>query len=399
MAAVSRPPCFEPNGSKAEDFGVETEPTSATRRNQTKFQVSESRHNRGLSCRGRSAIISGVVSWQASETQILLSRIYNLKQESAYREMEEEVQIALDRYPSNPQFQVLLAEARWRLGRRPEAEQLLDQLENEARALPDFHALKGATQLARQEYQAALESFRIAYSLKASPFFVKRQADCLLHLRRYEEALALLRQLDRSRPDAYLLSSMARAYEGLGQKDEAIVCYDRILQLRPGDSFARSRRIKLKAAEKDGGTARGELDRMLRLPSRRQDSALLRVKADQLKAQGQFAKAAEIYQKLVDLASDGERDFFQRSLAFAYYKAELYEEAYPLLCQQFQQRPQDPYLRSSLLTAGKRLGRTQELADFLFGLARLTSANRFLFGVARKLLAPATGPKSSSREG
>ena len=31
---------FEPNGSKAEEFGLETEPTSATRRNQIKFQVS-----------------------------------------------------------------------------------------------------------------------------------------------------------------------------------------------------------------------------------------------------------------------------------------------------------------------------------------------------------------------
>ena len=31
---------FELNGSKAEDFGLETEPTSANRRNQMKFQVS-----------------------------------------------------------------------------------------------------------------------------------------------------------------------------------------------------------------------------------------------------------------------------------------------------------------------------------------------------------------------
>ena len=34
VAAVSRPPCFEPSGSKVEDFGLETEPTSSNRRNQ-----------------------------------------------------------------------------------------------------------------------------------------------------------------------------------------------------------------------------------------------------------------------------------------------------------------------------------------------------------------------------
>ncbi len=44
MAAVSRPPCFEPRGSKVEEFGLETEPTSANRRNQMKFQVG-SRHS------------------------------------------------------------------------------------------------------------------------------------------------------------------------------------------------------------------------------------------------------------------------------------------------------------------------------------------------------------------
>ena len=40
VAAVSRPPCFEPNSSKAEDFGLETEPTPTNRSNQMKFQVS-----------------------------------------------------------------------------------------------------------------------------------------------------------------------------------------------------------------------------------------------------------------------------------------------------------------------------------------------------------------------
>ena len=37
MASV--PPCFEPRGSKVEDFGLETESTSATRRNQMKFRL------------------------------------------------------------------------------------------------------------------------------------------------------------------------------------------------------------------------------------------------------------------------------------------------------------------------------------------------------------------------
>ena len=34
VAVGSRPPCFEPRGSELEEFGLETEPTSADRRNQ-----------------------------------------------------------------------------------------------------------------------------------------------------------------------------------------------------------------------------------------------------------------------------------------------------------------------------------------------------------------------------
>ena len=336
-----------------------------------------------------------VVSWQSSEIRILLSRIYELKRQRSYQGMEEEVRVALDRHPSNLRFQVLLAEARWSLGRRQEAQELLNQLEDRAQSLPDFHAFKGTTQLARKEYEGALESFRIAFSLKGSPFFLKRQADCLLGLGRHEQALALLGQLDRAHPDAYALSALARAYEGIGRVAEAMSCYEEILQLKPDNDFAKARLLKLKATKKDGKTVRKELDRMLRLPSSRRDSALLRVKADQLKAEGRYGEAAEIYRELVGLASGEDRDFFERSLAFAYYKAEIYEEAYPLLRQQFERRPQDPYLRSCLLTTGRRLGRTQELADFLFGLARQKSANHFLFGVARKLLA--AGPKHSPR--
>ena len=40
MAVASGPPCIEPKARKEEYFGLETEPTSASRRNQMKLQVS-----------------------------------------------------------------------------------------------------------------------------------------------------------------------------------------------------------------------------------------------------------------------------------------------------------------------------------------------------------------------
>ena len=77
------------------------------------------------------------MSCQVSRIRILLSRIYDLKRKRAYREMEEEVRIALDRYPSKPKLQVLLAEARWRLGRCREAQGLLNQLEDRLGPCPN----------------------------------------------------------------------------------------------------------------------------------------------------------------------------------------------------------------------------------------------------------------------
>ncbi len=40
VAVVSRPPWVEPKGSKLEDFGLETEPTSANRESKVELQLS-----------------------------------------------------------------------------------------------------------------------------------------------------------------------------------------------------------------------------------------------------------------------------------------------------------------------------------------------------------------------
>ena len=40
MAVVSRPPWVEPKGSKLEDFGLETEPTSANSESKVELQLS-----------------------------------------------------------------------------------------------------------------------------------------------------------------------------------------------------------------------------------------------------------------------------------------------------------------------------------------------------------------------
>lgn len=325
------------------------------------------------------------MTWEESEKRIFLSRIYELKARKAYEQMEEEVKTALERYPSDPNFQVLLAEVHYRRGRRAQARTLLGSLEDCARHLAEFQALQATLQIEQRQYRQALESYRQAHSIRPSDFYLKRQADCLLHLGSHREAVALLRALPNSEQDRYALSSLARAYEAEGRIEEALACYDRVLELAPDNSFAASRALKLRAQGKQKEELEQEVDRMLRLPSKKQDCSLLKLKAEQLRDKGECAEAAQIYGKLAELAPEAERDFYRRSLAYTCYRGGLYEDAYPLLVRLVEENPDDPCLRNTLLAAARKLGRSRELAPFFRGLAGQSPAHRRLYGVARKL--------------
>ncbi|MEE8587448.1 MAG: tetratricopeptide repeat protein, partial [Acidobacteriota bacterium] len=217
------------------------------------------------------------------------------------------------------------------------------------------------------------------------PFYLKRQADSLISLKRYPEAFALLKQLDDRDTNPFILSSLARCHEGLGQNEEARRCYQALLRIRPGDDFASSRLLQLKVEEKRPEEAEQELDRMLRVPSRRDDPALLKVKAEQMKKRGDFAAAADIYSRLAEGCDSGQRLFYQRMSAFALNKAGRSEEAWAAFRKLIDKDPGDHYVRSALISAARKLGRDAELAEFFESLARQSPANRPLFGVARKI--------------
>lgn len=326
-----------------------------------------------------------LVDWRESEKSIFLARIYRLKGQKAYPQMEEEAKAALERYPGEALFRLLLADAFHHQGRPGEAEAIVEDLQESAQQLALFHALRGDLQVRHKDFTGALESFRQAQTLQDSPYYVKRQADCLLQLGRFAEALANLRRLPPDEDDPYLWNSLARAYEGLGELPKAEECYGRLLKLQPGNSFARAAMLRLKSSGREEAAVEKELDRMLRMPSRRDDPALLRLKADQLKKQGRFEEAARLYAQLVESSAGPDSEFYWRLLAFAHHKAGNAQEAYPLLCRLVEKNALDSYARNALITAGRKLGRGRELVDFFLTLARQSEANRPLFGVARKL--------------
>ncbi len=325
------------------------------------------------------------MDWNQSERRIFLSRIFALKQKRQFDEMEEEVQTALERFPSDAEFQVLLADALMHTGRASEAQKVLDDMGDSGQGLASYHAMQASLQFQHHRYKEALESFRCAHSIRPSEFYLKRQADCLLAMGRREQALALLVQLPGRDTDPYILGAMARAHEGLGNLEEARKCYEDVLRVSPGDSYAESRVLQLKASGKDEGTAEREVDRLLRMPSRKDDPALLEVKIQQLKKKGDYQGVAEIYSRLAQAGPENQRDFYRRSLAFAYYRAGMIVEAFALLRDLIEERPQDAYIRSTLVASARKLGRQKELAGFFFGLARKSPAHHHFFGVARKL--------------
>ncbi len=323
------------------------------------------------------------MNWRNSEKRILLSRIFELRHKKAFREMQEEVETALDRYPDDVLFQTLLVESWWLSGREVEAMAALDDLEEKAQQLDKFQSLKGSMLDRQGRHEKALEAYRSAHSLRPSAFYLKRQADCLLHLKRHREALALLRRCPDD--DPYVLGALGRAWEGLDEREQALQAYKKILQIQPDDSYARSQLLRLRVEGKEDTNALRELDRMLRVPSRKNDPALLKVKADALKKQGDFGAAADAYKELVLQTRGPQKHFYRKAQAFAAYRAGRDEEAFSLLIELTGESPKDAYLRSSLISLARRTGRVSEVAHHFDELARRGPAYRFLFGVSRKL--------------
>lgn len=314
-----------------------------------------------------------------------LSRIFESKRQADYEKMDEEVRAAMEVFPADVQLQVLMAEVRWREGRTTEAESILQGLASEGCQSPEYFGLVGEIELGRRKPKPALEAFRQAAAFSDSEFYRKRQAECLLRLKRYEEALALWRSLNRDDRDPYILGGLARALEGLGELDQARNLYRAIQEIRPDDSFARNRLMKLELNRKHPEAAEREVQRILDIPSRQNDAFTLTAHAEQLKRLKRFAEAADVYEKLVGSASMPERSHYLRALAFSLYRADRLEKAFPIFLELFEGDPTDPYLRTTLISIGRRLKQESRLAEFFFALARKDPANRFLFGVARKL--------------
>lgn len=325
------------------------------------------------------------MSWESSEKRIFFSRIFTMKRQRRFQDMEEEIRAGLERFPDEIRFEVLLADAFWHQGKQSQAAGLLESLAGRAENLADYHTLLGNVNAGRKKFQEALEAFRLAASLKPSPFLIKRQADCLIGLKRFDEALALLKQLPAEERDVYVLGAMGRACEALNQGPEAQECYSEILRRQPDNQFARSRLVRLKLSHR-GGKAEGEVQKMLRVPSRRDDPVLLKLRAEQLEAKRCFDEACQIYRELMEKDTPGNRESHRRNLAFTSYRGKMYDQAYPLLLELFEQNPADPYIRNTLVAAARRLGRTQEVIERFFSLARQSPAHRFLYGAARSLL-------------
>jgi tetratricopeptide (TPR) repeat protein len=279
----------------------------------------------------------------------------------------------------------LLADSLRARGRLPEAQQILDSIQDRCQTSAQFHGLQGALQFQRKQHEEALESFRCAYSLDPRSYYLKRQADCLLARDRYSDALGLLLQIEPSERDVYSLGALARAYEGMGASEDAARCYEELLHLAPDNAYSKARLLQLRTAAKHEDDAEKEIDRMLRMSSHREDAALLSVKAEQLKKKGDYRGAADVYLRILGSAPSAQLGFYQRNLAFTYYKGSMYEEAYPLLKSLLEGSPHDVYVRNALVGAACKSGRREELREFLLAMARLSPSNRSLYGIARRL--------------
>jgi len=281
-------------------------------------------------------------------SHIKWERARDLRKRGQYREAEDELNEALDEQPENLLLRASLAEVYLRQDRPLEAKVLADAILTVNAQHAQALYILGEVFFRQEQLKEALQCFGRAYEQDKRPYLALRMARTLRKMERYEEALETLGPaLSHKKANRFLLKEKGLVLNRMERYDEALSVYERLRKLDPADSFVRKEIVRLKGARRlDETTTIGELEKMVSLPSGKNDAQLHGFLGQKLKKAGKVKKAIEQFQIAVRL--DPDNPFFVKQRGFCHYQLGEYPEAIQCLSQAFREDPSDYYVKGTL---------------------------------------------------
>ncbi len=290
-----------------------------------------------------------------------------------------EIDEAIQAEGPNAPCLALNAEIARREGRTQDAAALAQEVLNDFGPNAVAAGVLGRLALEEGKPKDALPHLQDAYRLRPSSYGAESVVDALENLGRTDEADRVLTDAMEHFPhDVRLLKGAVRFHNRCGRTTEALRLVRKLLEIDPGNQWASRMQIELKSADRSPE----DVGNLLTIGSRGRDPNLRGLYAKKLRAAGDFAGAAREYAEAAKLAPDN--DHWRRQAGFAYAKARQDDEAIQYLRPLFLAKPQDRYVRASLLAALKRRGGNPEVVLVIDEALAQHPEKMFLHGLRKK---------------
>jgi tetratricopeptide (TPR) repeat protein len=307
-----------------------------------------------------------------------------LRKKGAFQDAEEELKAALEEQPDHPLLKASLAQLYLRQDRLKEARILVESiLSMEPEYVQGLYVL-GEIYLCEDNMDDALRCFRQASQKDPRPYLLHSVVKTLRKMGHYDEALeAVDSALISHRDSLRLLKEKALILDRMKLPDEALRTYERIKELHPDDPYTAKAIYKLRSLRRPDEEVIRELEKVLSLPSRRDNAQLHGLLGEKLKKSGRPAQAAEAFKRASELAPNNL--FFQKQEGYCRYQLKEYPEAVRLLGEAFRKDPTDYILKSTLRRIHSSIGDMDGFVQLLEDILKEHPHNVKIMGTLRGL--------------
>lgn len=319
---------------------------------------------------------------------------WRLRREKRFPEAELVLHEALENcaegdYARNT-LRAQLADVLLQQGKAGAAKELaLEVLAKEPRQVTALTVL-GAAALERKEYMEAVENLTKAYEYAPNPFRAGRLARALELDEQIGRASAVLEEaLGRYPADGYLLRQYGALQRKAGTGDPVgpeFGVEEHPLAPVAGeddDPFAYAERMRLRLRETSPEEAVRQLEKIIRIGRRRDNSHLHLLLGDLRRRAGDEPGAAVAYRQALELAP--ENSYALSHLVFSLRRLGEKGEAWPLLKRLLTADPGSRVGKAAFLKDAVDLGKIEEAVAFLEELLRKFPQHKELYGLIKKL--------------
>jgi Flp pilus assembly protein TadD len=307
------------------------------------------------------------------------------KQEGRFSEAIAEFERALESEPDNHFILSHLAHIYQQQGKLEEASRLIDRALKASPANPFAHSIKGEILFQRGNMEDAAAIFEEVLNLKPDDAYAHSKLGVIYRKQdRTEEAMSVLnRGLEISPADPSLHHALGDVYSQSGKDEEAVAEYQKAVDLDPEDEYAFRGLLSSRAKGRDAKSIISQLQKILKIPLRRQNPHLHALLAKYLRQEKQYEEAAAELRESVKLRPRSL--YFQVQLAFCYSKLGQYSRVIELLEPIHRVRQRDPLITKALAKAYAGVGRIEDARRLLIGILHIYPNDRSLRSTLMRL--------------